>query len=359
MNVLKRYVPVAAMALMSWAVSAQDTASEDAGSGLQSGKVVEMNGSFLTPMQKRDSVLVADQLVYGVSIGKVMEGTVLQFPDWSKDFAEGVMVLSPWKVDTVKVHKSGKGKPRLLDIRGGVVITSFEEGEYELPRARVRRISVEGVSDTLLFDSQTLVVKTMPVDTATFQVHDIKGQIRYPLTFAEILPWLGLFYLVSFAVILTVCLVMMARRKGSGESVRREPAHIVALRKLDMFRGNRLWVPEKQKSFYSGVTDTVREYMASRYGISAMEMTTKEIFDGLAGVDVPKELYEEMKDLFERADYVKFAKYVASDEENAGAVPLAVRFVTTTYQTELDDEATVRAGEDGRNDVNEAPEKGE
>ena len=30
---------------------------------------------------------------------------------------------------------------------------------------------------------------------------------------------------------------------------------------------------------------------------------------------------------------MKFAKAFATDEENAAAVPLAVRFVTTTYQT--------------------------
>ncbi|MBR0361054.1 MAG: hypothetical protein IIX35_01595, partial [Paraprevotella sp.] len=38
------------------------------------------------------------------------------------------------------------------------------------------------------------------------------------------------------------------------------------------------WVPEKQKAFYSGITDALREYIAARYGISAMEMTTAEIF---------------------------------------------------------------------------------
>lgn len=309
------------------------------------GKIVEMNGSFLTQMQERDSVLIADQLLYGFSLDKVQEGTQFQLPDWSKEFQEGVMVLTPWIVDTVKVHRAKKGQPKLLDIKGSVVITSFVEGEYELPRVAVQRVSKEGVTDTLLFEPQTLKVTTMPVDTATFKVHDIKGQIRYPLTFREILPWLLLFWGVSALIILIVCLVMMYRKKASGEVRRVEPAHIVALRKLDKYRGDKLWMPEKQKSFYSGVTDALREYIVSRYGISAMEMTTKEIFDDLSGTDVPKDLYEELKGLFERADYVKFAKYVASNDENAMAVPLAVRFVTTTYQTELDSE--MPAGDSG------------
>lgn len=334
-----RYVLLLQAALvLPFAVSAQVS---DGGrlKGLQPGKVVEMNGSFLTRMQERDSVLIADQLLYGVNLEKVQEGTRLVFPDWSKEFKEGVMVLTPWIVDTVKVYRAKKGQPRRMDIKGSVVITSFMEGEYDLPPVSVQRISVDGVTDTLIFGPHSLKVMTMPVDTATFEVHDIKGQIRYPLTFKEILPWFLLFWGVSAVIILTVCLIMMRRRKVSGGQQRKEPAHIVALRKLDVYRGDKLWVPEKQKSFYSGVTDALREYIVSRYGIPAMEMTTKEIFDDLSGTDVPEELYGELRELFERADYVKFAKSVASDDENARAVPLAVRFVTTTYQTELDSEA--------------------
>ena len=168
-----------------------------------------------------------------------------------------------------------------------------------------------------------------------YSCSDIKGQIRYPLTFREVLPYILGGQLAAVLIILAVCLILMARKKKGYEEAHRDPAHIVALRKLDGFRGDRLWVPEKQKTFYSGVTDALREYIVARYGISAMEMTTKEIFDDLKGTDVPPELFAELKSLFERADYVKFAKYVATEAENASAVPLAVRFVTTTYQTEV------------------------
>jgi hypothetical protein len=183
-----------------------------------------------------------------------------------------------------------------------------------------------------------LEVKTMPVDTATFQPHDIKGQIRYPVTLAEILPWFAGGWLAAMLVILAVCLYIINRRKDEEGSGRREPAHIVALRKLDKYRGNKMWAPEKQKFFYSGVTDTLREYIAARYGISAMEMTTAEIFHDMKETDAPEELVAEMKSLFETADFVKFAKFVASDEENASALPVAVRFVTQTYQSEIEEE---------------------
>ena len=59
------------------------------------------------------------------------------------------------------------------------------------------------------------------------------------------------------------------------------------------------------------------------------------------------DLYQEMKDLFERADFVKFAKYIATPEDNATVLPQAVRFVTSTYQTEIEEEEIAgQAGND-------------
>lgn len=178
----------------------------------------------------------------------------------------------------------------------------------------------------------------MPVDTATFVVHDIKGQIRYPVTFKEVAPWLAAGLVLAGLIWLAIWLMIRYRRSHDPEFAHRDPAHIVALRKLDKYRGNAMWAPEKQKAFYSGVTDALREYIAERYGVGAMEMTTAELFKDLKDTDVPKELAEELRELFERADFVKFAKFTASDEDNAAVLPVAVKFVTSTYQTDVEEE---------------------
>lgn len=307
--------------------------------GGNGGKDASPMRSFLQPLQERDSVLIADQLLYGFELDGVTEGTKLIPAEIADSLDESILSLTPWIIDTVGVTKNGKDKPRTLDIKGSVRIAPFLEGEYELPPIELRRLSPEGEEDTLVFDPVRLEVKTMPVDTATFQPHDIKGQIRYPVTLAEVFPWVLLYWILAVLIILTVCLVIMHRRKSDPEYVRKDPAHIVALRKLDGYRSSNLWAPEKQKMFYSGVTDTLRAYMAERFGFGAMEMTTAEIFDEMKDKEAPEQVLDEVKDLFERADFVKFAKYVASDEENAAALPVAVRFVTETYQAEVESEA--------------------
>ena len=288
-------------------------------------------GSFLRQLTPRDSVLIADQLQYGFVLKDVEDGTGISLPDLKDGLMEGVEVLSPWDVDTLKT--TGKEHP-VHDIRGSVKITSFDEGVYLLPPLSLLRKSPDGRVDTVWFDSQMLDVRTMPVDTATFVIHDIKDQVRYPVTAREVVPWVALGLGVAGLIFLAVWLILKFRKKKVLEAAK-EPAHIRALRKLDKYRGDKYWEPERQKAFYSGVTDTLREY---RYGIGAMEMTTAEILPELKKETLPVDLFEGLKELFERADFVKFAKHTATREENAEVLPLAVRFVTSTYQHEIEEE---------------------
>lgn len=307
------------------------------------GKVIQMEGSFLEPLQKRDSALIADQFRYGFHLKNVAKGTELMLPDLSQGLMDSVDVVSPWVADTVAVH-GGKKDPSSFDIDVSLILTSFEEGNRDLVPLAVACMTPDGKMDTLVFDPQSVEFFTIPVDTATFELHDIKGLVNYPVTFAEVLPWI-LGALLLAAVVALAWYLVRRRNLSRGQNVSSDPPHVVALRKLEAWRGSKHWAPERQKAFYSGITDTLREYIAARYGFDAMEMTSAEIFSELRHSDVPADLYEDMKELFRTADFVKFAKASASDEENAAALPVAVRFVTTTYQSEISEEEARAADE--------------
>ena len=301
-------------------------------------ETVPAGPAWIRQLQPRDSILIADQIEYGFQLDSVPEGTSILLFDYREHATDSLLLLRNWQIDTtarLRVRQPGsKERARRYNLRGSVVIAPFEEGTYRLPDIRVLRDK-----DTLVFEGLDLDVKTMPVDTATYQLHDIKGQMRYPLTAKEIFPWLLAFWGVAGLVILAVCLMLVRKRRADGQSVARDPAYIVALRELDKWRGDKFWAPERQKTFYSGITDTLKTYIEDRFGVDAPEMTTAELFTALKGAeDLPAELREELRGVFECADFVKFAKHVASDEENARALPTAVRFVTSTYQTVLEEE---------------------
>lgn len=301
-------------------------------------KMANSEGVFLKPLQERDTTLIGDQFLYGVHLKEVPAGTQIAVPEYSEGYVENVEIVMPFFADTLKAYGKRKA-PEAHDIDLAMVITSFEEGRHVLPPIAIGRILPGSETiDTLVFEPQSIDVFTMPVDTTTYQIHDIKGQINYPVTFAELLPWLGGLWLLIVLGILVWALTGLKKRQEAEAEARKDPPYVVALRKLDAFRGNKYWAPEKQKAYYSGITDALREYIDARYGIDAPEMTTAEIFRDLRTSGLRADLYEDLKKLFETADLVKFAKAYATDEENAAALPAAVRFVTTTYQEQLEEE---------------------
>lgn len=295
-------------------------------------ELVPKGPALLNPLQKRDSILIADQIEYGFVLDTVQANTTFQLPEIGAG-NDTLTIVRGWQLDTTNISRRNK----TFTLKGSVILAPFEEGVYNLPDLRILQASGSKV-DTLVFEGVKMEVKTMPVDTATYVPHDIKAQIRYPLTFKEILPWTGGGVLLA-GIVAALIWWLQRRRKNREEEKISEPAHITALRNLDKFRGNKLWAPEKQKGFYSGVTDTLKTYMEARFGVDAPEMTTAELFDVLKSEkDITPEVYGETKELFETADFVKFAKHAASDEYNAKVVPVAVRFVTDTYQVALEEE---------------------
>lgn len=293
--------------------------------------------AFLEQLQPRDSLLIADQIRYGVRIFRLEDGTRLT-PEFQGPLSDSLVKVKDWHIDTLKAWTPKEG-PSRSDIEISTILTSFEAGTFNLPGITVERWFKDGIVDSLTFEGQDIQYCTMPVDTATFKVHELKEQIQYPVTFIELLPWIGGALGGIALIALAVVLIRRYLHRRDEKILQREPAHIVALRKLDTYRGDKYWTEDKQKQFYSGVTDALREYIAARYGVGAMEMTTRELFQALKDVELDLTLRTGLQHLFETADFVKFAKMTLPREENATVVPFAVQFVTATYEQQLQEEA--------------------
>lgn len=281
----------------------------------------------------RDSILIGDQVEWTFDL-KLAPGESARVGLPGETPVPGVETLGALAVDTV-AHKDGT-----MVLHGHMTITSFDSGSYALPPLFVLVARPDGTLDTLTYASPKLEVNTIPVDTATFEAYDIKGQIKYPLTFKEILPWIGLALLTAALVWLLVRWIRMRRQNRTlfGKPVVEDPPHITALRSLEKTRSQKLWQAGRQKQFYTQVTDALRQYIASRYDISALEQTSAEMFSDLKDKEIDPALLEKLQDLFTTADFVKFAKHTASDAENEEAIPTAVRFVNETYMQQMEEE---------------------
>ena len=281
----------------------------------------------------RDSILIGDQVEWTLDF-QLAPGEAVSISKPGAEPVPGVEALGEMALDTLSDKKG------TLSLRGRIILTSFDSGSYVLPPLYVLMPRADGSIDTLEYTGPRLAVNTIPIDTATFQPHDIKGQIRYPLTFREVIPWVGLALLVSALVWLLVRWIRLRRQNRDffGKPVVKDPPHIVALRSLEKTRAQKLWQAGKQKQFYTQVTDALRQYIADRFDVAALEQTSAEMFRDLQDKDIEPELKEKLKDLLTTADFVKFAKHTAWDQENGNAIPTAIRFVNETYMKEIEKE---------------------
>ena len=70
--------------------------------------VIPMGDAFLRHHQKRDSVLVADQLSYGFVLKDVKPGTGLAMMDFAEICNDNLVLVRDWQVDTVSTPKELK-----------------------------------------------------------------------------------------------------------------------------------------------------------------------------------------------------------------------------------------------------------
>ena len=281
----------------------------------------------------RDSILIGDQIEWTIDL-QLAPGEGARVSKPGETPVPGVEALGEMSLDTLSQKKG------VLNLRGRIILTSFDSGSYVLPPLYVLLARADGTIDTLEYAGPTLAVNTIPIDTATFQPYDIKGQIRYPLTFKEVIPWVGLALLVAALIWLLVRWIRLRgqNRDFFGKPVVKDPPHIVALRSLEKTRSQKLWQTGKQKQFYTQVTDALRQYIAARYEVPALEQTSAEMFQDLEDKAIDPALTASLKDLFTTADFVKFAKHAATDQENENAIPTAVRFVNETYMKQVEEE---------------------
>ncbi|MCM1079979.1 MAG: BatD family protein [Bacteroidales bacterium] len=151
--------------------------------------------------------------------------------------------------------------------------------------------------------------------------------------------WIPLFILYGIASLIAV-LGMLAYllKKGnrpiriSFRIIRRVPAHVKAITAIDELKQERMVSSDNQKEYYTRLTDTLRKYLEERFGFSAMEMTTSEIITRLSAEDPMK--VAELRELFETADLVKFAKYSTLINEKDRNLVSAIDFINSTKTEE-------------------------
>lgn len=279
---------------------------------------VEMS---LEPME----LLVGEQADITLSV-TMKEGQQAQFPDYkyTAPLIPGVEVLGMKDLDTVRLDDQRVRLSRVY------TITSFDDTLYYLSPMEVK---VDG-KPYKASGRYGLKVLTVEVDTLhPNQFFPPKGVQNNPFLWSEWAPlfWLSLLILLLIAAV-TYLYVRLRDNKPvitRIRFVRHVPPHQKAMIQISKIKGEHVDTGGDQKEYYTRLTDTLRVYLEERFGIKAMEMTTGEIVERLRQEEDQSKI-DELRDLLETADLVKFAKHTALLNERDRNMASVVEFIEAT-----------------------------
>ena len=269
-------------------------------------------------------ILIGEQAHMTVDV-TANEGAKIVWPQLQPKhyLVPGVEIIEITEADTTRLDNSKVKVSRTF------TITAFDEKLYSIPgmELKVNGKAVKG-------NTCALKVLTLDVDTVHpnqfFPPKDVQDN---QFLWAE---WSTLFWLSLLALLLAVALFYLIVRLKQNKPIithiriiKRVPAHQKAMNAIDRIKAEKMQTSEDQKTYYTQLTDTLRQYIQERFGFSAMEMTSGEIIERLRE-NGDKTMIDELRELFTTADLVKFAKYATLINENDLNLVNAINFIDQT-----------------------------
>ncbi|MEG0808109.1 MAG: hypothetical protein RR410_07125 [Alistipes sp.] len=296
------------------------------------------NTPTVTARIEPDSIGIGDRFDYIIEVQKDLV-QVVNFPEFESPEGDNRLELvESLPVDTLE--RNG----RLLKLRKRYRLAAFDEGRYNLGTAEVLYAGKNIVDTLRSSDSLQLEVGTFQIDSTSQSIYDIKGQKELPFRFAEIsgyLKWglLALLLLLVAAYALRRILAHYGKRFGDiFKPTPPLPPHVVAIKALEALHDQKLWQNNRHKQYYSALTDILRNYIAARWQIGAMEMTSDEILKLLRMSAMPQKAEMDLATILREADLAKFAKATPEAEQNEADYLKAYYFVEETKIVEEQEE---------------------
>ncbi len=273
-------------------------------------------------------ILIGEQVHLTVSVA-TDKGSDVIFPEYADGYiTKGVEVLERTATDTALLNEGKR-----LSLMRQYTLTAFDSALYYLPPVEVLVNGKKHQSAERL----GLKVSTVPVDTTNVEnIRPPHGVVEGEFQWT---PRLLLIALLLWAMLVGIYL-LSARLSDRKPITKRiiiqppTPPHKQAIDAIKKMNASAEEVGDKE--YYILLTDILRTYIQERFHFNAKEMVSSEIIAKLQEIKDAAAL-RELKEVFETADLVKFAKHTTSLGENDRNMENVVEFVNTTKPEEVAD----------------------
>jgi len=244
-------------------------------------------------------VTVGDRITLTVSVDHPSSARV-SLPD--------SLALAPFEVLDVQAEgEPASGGPETSTWT--ITLAAFELGALEIPSFPIEITAQDGAIDTLTTDAWAIRVVSVGADE-TGELRDIRGPLGIPIS-----GWIvALWVLVPLLVVAALYLLARRLRPRKREVVRAalgplpRPPHEVALEALAALEATSMLDDGHVKQYHIAASDILRTYVEDRFRVDALEMTTREVLEGLERAGADPRFRAGLRDFLDACDLVKFAK---------------------------------------------------
>ena len=285
-----------------------------------------------------DSLFIGDQFDFVIEVEKDLVQTTL-FPEFTPAKEGMIELVEVMPTDTLE--RDG----RRLKIAQRYRLAAFQEGLINMGKPGVLYADKNIVDMLYATDSLVLKVGTFQIDSTSQSIYDLKPQLTLKFKLAEIRGYIAWGLLAALLVALAIYglhryLEARGRHlKDLFKPAPPEPPHVVAIKALEALHHQKLWQNNKHKIYYSTLTDILRTYIAGRWEVGAMEMTSDEIITAMRNEELPEKARMDLTSVLMDADLVKFAKFTPEAEQNESDYTKVYYFVEETKPVEVNPEA--------------------
>ncbi len=275
-------------------------------------------------------LLIGDQTKLNFEISKPINAQI-DFPIFIDTIIDKIEVVEKLSLDTLSISNTN------IRLKQSYIITSFDSGFYIIPQFAFTQIK-DTILDTIaLTNNEFLKVLTLQIDTTKQQIADIKAPFEAPLTFTEFVRE-NYFYIIGVILLLLAAFIIyrvILKQKNKEKPIvvikkPTEPAHIIALRELQILQDKKLWQNNKVKLYYVELSIIIRTYIEHRFEVLALEQTSDEILSLIRNINPNTEINEALRQILTLSDLVKFAKANPLPNEHDFSIKNVFLFVNLT-----------------------------
>ncbi len=274
-----------------------------------------------------NTILIGDQVNLKLSVTTPNDYSVV-FPIFIDSLSNKIEIVNQSKIDTVFSQDKLE-----LTLSQTILITSFDSGYYSIPCFAFQYQKKNDTANTIFSDSLFLIVNTVVVDT-TLAIKDIRAPLEVPITFKELLPYIGISFGIIALIILAIYFIRRYNKKKDNiiaPPKPKIPPYQKALQELEALRLKKLWQNNKIKDYHSELTEIMRGYFEYQFNIQALEMTSDEIIEAFENIKTNEDLKSRLKQILILADLVKFAKQLPLPNQHDLSLNNAIHIVKATH----------------------------